>query len=233
MSIKFVIGKKEVLSKKIAMEFAKEIKKHPEAILLLPTGNSPIGIYQELQKKHKSGLKFDKLTTFNLDEYLDIDVNKNKLSFRNFMKEHLFDHVGIKHYHFPDTPKAYDAKLDKVKKFNLGMIGVGVNGHIAFNEPGALKTTRTNVVKLTKSTIEANFKGIKKYPTKAITMGMKDIIGKTDKLILIAWGESKVDALTKLVEGKVTKEWPITYLKGHKNLTIYTDNKQFKNAKIK
>lgn len=222
-------GTKETLSEMIANEMANLISKKPNAKLLLPTGNSPILIYKELIKKHQEGLSFHKIETFNLDEYTGIDVNKSNLSFRNFMKKHLFNFIDIdqKKINFPDTPKNYNTKLDKIKKFDFGLIGVGVNGHIAFNEPPAKYKLRTHMVKLSDSTINSNFNGMINYPTTAITMGLKDIIEKTDRLVLIVWGNSKKEALKKYKEALQTnvvdENWPITYLIKAKNFVIYTD----------
>ena len=223
------IGNKEELSKEIGNEIAEVVLNNPKAKLLLPTGSSPISVYKQVIKKFEEGISFEGVTTFNLDEYLEIDPNEYKDSFRNFMNKNLFDHINInkENTYFPEIPESYDSKLDAVKEFDFGMIGVGTNGHIAFNEPPAEYSKRTNVVKLAKSTIEANFPGEDSYPTTAITMGLIDIIERPKKLVLIAWGESKRDALYAYQKsketGQVDPNWPITYLIKAKNLVIYTD----------
>ncbi len=228
------IGKKSNLVKKIAQQFKDQIQQKEDSTLCLPTGSSPIEIYKKLIKFYKRGeLSFKEIETYNLDEYLGIDPFKNPLSFRKFMDNYLFDHLDIKksNTHFPKTARSYNDALDDVEQFDLTMLGVGVNGHIAFNEPGS-EFGRTQEIELTESTIKVNFidQGIDDgYPTKAITMGLFDIYEKSNKIILIAWGESKRAVLIKFKEAKASGEkdpsWPITYFIDHPNFQIYTDLK--------
>ncbi len=225
----FNYNQKEILEQEIATIFKEQLLKKPNSILCLSTGNSPVGIYSELIKFYQSNqLSFKDVTTYNLDEYLEIDPNISPISFRNFMANKLFDHIDIDKTRtfFPKEPKEYDDKLDAIAGFDLALVGVGSNGHIAFNEPGT-GFLRTNVVKLTQSTINDNFKGIKNYPTTSITMGIKDIYEKSNHIILIAWGESKRAALTKFKQAKQSNKkddnWPITHFIDHPNFEIYTD----------
>ncbi len=194
-------------------------------LLLLATGNTPIDIYRYLIKfSQTSEVSFRKTTTFNLDEYIGIEKYQ-KDSFRYFMDEHLFDHINIKkdQTFFPDNEKSYNDKLDQYGNFDFTILGVGQNGHIAFNEPGSKIETRTNIVKLTESTLKANFPGRNDFPTHAITMGLYDIYHKSDLIYLVAYGEGKRKALEKVMEGKVDDNWPITHFIKHKNITIFTD----------
>ncbi len=227
----FKTNQKEILEQEIATIFKEQLLKKPNSILCLSTGNSPVGIYRKLIEFYQAKqLSFKDVTTYNLDEYLEIDPNTSSLSFRNFMANNLFNHIDInkENTFFPAEPKEYDAKLDAIKGFDLALVGVGSNGHIAFNEPGT-GFLRTNIVKLAQSTINDNFKGIDNYPTTSITMGLKDIYEKSNRIILIAWGESKRAALTKFKEAKLANKkddnWPITHFIDHPNFEIYTDLK--------
>ncbi len=225
----FKYGQKEILEQEIATIFKKQLMNKPNSILCLSTGNSPVGIYQRLIDFYqREQISFKKVTTYNLDEYLEIDPQTSPLSFRNFMADKLFNHIDIdkENTFFPKEPKEYDAKLDSISGFDLALVGVGSNGHIAFNEPG-VGFLRTNVVKLAQSTINDNFKGIEHYPTTSITMGLKDIYEKSQRIILIAWGESKREALTKFKQAKLANKkddnWPITHFIDHPNFEIYTN----------
>lgn len=224
------IGNKEQLSKEIGQNLVELVKNKPDAKLILATGMSPVEVYKSVIENAKTNsISFKNVSTYNLDEYLGIDTESDKDSFRNFMNDNLFNHIDFdkSKTNFPNTPEEYDKKLDELDEIDWGIIGVGTNGHIAFNEPPAKYETRTNIVELTKSTIESNFPGRDKYPTSAITMGIIDIIEKPKNLILIAWGESKKPALqaykNALETGKTDPNWPITYLIKAKNLIIYTD----------
>lgn len=227
--IKFLVKDKDKLEEFVAKRMGKIIKKESDPLFILATGNSPVGVYKKLIKKHEKGLSFKGLTTYNLDEYRGIDKFPED-SFRKFMDDNLFDHVDIdkKKTNFPSDVKKYDKSLDKIEKFNFTILGVGTNGHIAFNEPGTPFKTRTNEVTLTQSTIESNFKGRDKYPTKAITMGLYDIYNKSSEIVLLAWGEGKRDALQKLKEGVKRDDCPITHFVDHPNMTVVTDLKEFK-----
>ncbi len=222
--MEIIKGKKEELEIKVATVISNIITEKPAAKLILATGNSPVGVYSNLIKNHQSGLSFSEVTSYNLDEYLDIETYKED-SFRKFMNDNLFDNIDIdkENTNFPTTTEEYDAKLDQIDKFDFTILGVGTNGHIAFNEPGTPFETRTNLVKLTESTIISNFPGRDDYPTEAITMGLYDIYNKSKKIILLAWGEGKRDALTKLKEGVKRDDCPITHFVDHPDFTIVTD----------
>ncbi len=224
MILNIVKGKKEELEIDVANIISDIIKEKEDAKLILATGNSPVGVYKELIEKHKNGLSFSKVTSFNLDEYLEIEKYQED-SFRKFMNDNLFDYIDInKEYTlFPTTPEEYDERLNRVDYFDFTILGVGTNGHIAFNEPGTGFETRTHEVELTQSTIESNFPGRSEYPTRAITMGLNDIYNKSNKIILLAWGETKRDALNKLLEGVKRDDYPITHFIDHPDFTIVTD----------
>ncbi len=222
--MEIIKGTKEQLELKVATVISDIVREKSDAKLILATGNSPVGVYSHLIKNHQAGLSFVGVTSYNLDEYLDIDKYWDD-SFRKFMDDNLFDSIDIdkSNTNFPTTTEEYDAKLDKIDKFDFTILGVGTNGHIAFNEPGTPFETRTNLVELTESTIISNFPGRDDYPTKAITMGLYDIYNKSSKIILLAWGEGKRDALNKLKEGVKRDDCPITHFIDHPDFTIVTD----------
>ncbi len=218
-------GNKEELELKVANVISGIITEKPESKLILATGNSPVAVYKHLINKNQNeGLDFSKVISYNLDEYLGIDKFESD-SFRKFMDDNLFNHVNIDkdQTNFPTTTQEYDEKLNRIDKFDFTILGVGTNGHIAFNEPGTPFETRTNQVKLTQSTIESNFPGRDEYPTEAITMGLYDIYNKSSKIILLAWGEGKRDALNKFKEGVKRDDCPITHFIDHPDFTIVTD----------
>lgn len=227
--IKFIVKSKSDLEKMVADRIATIITEKENSHLILATGNSPVGVYKNLIQKHKEeGLSFKNVTSYNLDEYRDIE-NYPEDSFEKFMNDNLFDGVDIdkSNTHFPNNPSEYDAELDKVGMFDFTILGVGTNGHIAFNEPGTKFEARTKEIELEQSTIESNFPGRDSYPTKAVTMGLFDIYNKSKEIILLAWGEGKRDALNKLKEGIKTDDCPITHFADHPNMTIVTDLKDF------
>ncbi len=227
MTTKIVYGKKEELEKEIANIISNKLLTIKKPKLILPTGNSPIGVYNELVEKfNKKEISFKNTTTFNLDEYLEKEKYED-VSFEKFMNENLFKFVNIKKnkINFPSDPGSYDRKLDKVSSFDFALLGVGVNGHIAFNEPGTEFNSRTHEVELTNSTIKANFKGMDIYPKNAITMGIKDIFERSDEIIIMAWGDSKREAIKSFLKNSVDSNWPITYFIKHKNIKIYTNIK--------
>lgn len=230
--MKIVYGNKEELQKQIAKEFAQRINSKEKSNVILATGNSPVGLYNEMINLYNKGeLSFKNVTSYNLDEYLGMDEITKKYAFRKFMNDNLFNKVDIdkNNTFFPEEgTESYNEKLDKVDKMDWTLLGVGSNGHIAFNEPGTPFSYRTNEVVLKKSTIADNFPNPEEILTSAITMGMYDIYNKSSKIVLLAWGNAKKPALDMLVKGIKTDEWPITHFTDHPCLTIYTDIEEFK-----
>jgi len=190
----------------------------PEPKLILPTGSTPIGLYNELVNRQ---LDWSNVTTFNLDEYI---INPNHpQSYHSFMKKHLFDRIDIypNNCNFPDrNTQAYE---DIIPEIDLCILGIGSNGHIAFNEPGSSFDSVTRVVDLDKQTIEDNsrfFDSIEDVPTQAITMGLKTIM-KSKKIVLMANGKYKKDILDKAMNGEVTEDVPASILQNHNNVEVY------------
>lgn len=205
------------------------IKSKEEVTLGLATGSSPEGIYEIFREK-KPDTKH--VTTVNLDEYLGLD-DEHPQSYRQFMNEQLFNHLPFKKTYVPDgahpvsgeeAAKEYDEILEK-HPVDLQLLGIGENGHIAFNEPGASFEAGTNVTDLTESTINANSRNFEtkcEVPTQAITMGIASIL-KAKEILLIASGPKKAQAIKELLELAPTEDMPATALKNHPNVTIVVD----------
>jgi len=223
---------------KIASEIVEEqILKKPDCVLGLATGSSPIGLYDNLIADNKTGkIDFSKVTTVNLDEYFGLSGD-NDQSYRYFMNEHLFNYVNIdKSKTFvpsgnSDEPekecKAYDELIKSLGGIDLQVLGIGNNGHIGFNEPSNEFSDGTHVTELTESTIKANarfFADISLVPTKALTMGIGTIMS-AKKIVLVANGKGKVDAVTRTVFGEITPNVPASILQNHPDCTIIFSDK--------
>ena len=190
----------------------------PEPKLILPTGSTPIGLYKELVNRQ---LDWSTTTTFNLDEYI---INPNHpQSYHSFMKKHLFDRINIypNNCNFPDrNTQAYE---DIISEVDICILGIGSNGHIAFNEPSSSFDSVTRVVDLTEETIKDNsrfFPTIEDVPTQAITMGLKPIMS-SKKIIIMANGKHKKDILEQAMYGDITEDIPASILQTHTNMEAF------------
>jgi glucosamine-6-phosphate deaminase len=224
----------EEISKLAADYLINTVKAKNDAILGLPTGSTPIGMYQEVINRYKDNISFQNVRTFNLDEYVGLDKS-NINSYRYFMDENLFSHIDIKeeNIHIPngvatDIEKEcinYENLLKTTGQMDIMYLGIGHNGHIGFNEPDEFFEPYTHIVKLTEDTIEANkrfFDNIESVPKTAITMGIKTIMS-AKKIILLASGESKAEAISKTVKGKITPRVPASILQLHNDVTLIID----------
>ena len=223
------------MSRAAAQIFADQIKKKPNIILGLATGGTPVKMYKELIRMHKEeGLDFSKVVTFNLDEYLGISGDHDQ-SYRYFMDTNLFNHINIKKSNThvlsgkaKDAAaecKSYEDAIKKAGGIDIQLLGIGGNGHIAFNEPGSPKNSRTRVVDLTQKTIEDNarfFASVNDVPKQALSMGNGTIM-EAKAIVLIADKTSKADAIAKSVEGLATEQVPASLLQAHKNTTFVVD----------
>jgi glucosamine-6-phosphate deaminase len=210
------------------------VKSKSNAILGLPTGSTPVGMYQEVINQYKDKISFQNVRTFNLDEYVGIDKT-NVNSYRYFMDENLFSHIDIKEENI-NIPNGvakdmeqqsvdYENSLNSTGQMDIMYLGIGHNGHIGFNEPEDFFEPYTHVVKLTDDTIEANkrfFDNIEDVPKTAITMGIKTILS-AKKIILLASGESKAEAIFKTLKGKITPQVPASILQLHNDVTLIID----------
>lgn len=232
-----VIVKKDYdqMSKFAAELIAKIIRRKPNAVLGLATGSTPLGTYKELIRMHKEeGLDFSGVTTFNLDEYVGLKPDHDQ-SYRYFMNDNLFNHINIKkeNTHVPDGMAAdipafckwYEEEMKKAGGIDIQLLGIGGNGHIAFNEPGSSLGSRTRVKTLDENTRKDNarfFKTIDEVPKYAITMGIGTIMDAR-QLVLLANKETKADAIAKTVEGPITAMVPATIVQLHPKATIIVD----------
>lgn len=237
-----VIVKKdyESISKEAANIIKDEMVKNPNIVLGLATGSTPVGMYQELIRFHKEeGLDFSNVTTFNLDEYVGID-DDHPNSYHYFMKDVLFDHINInmENTFVPDgkaeDPESYCREYDRLIEekggIDIQILGIGENGHIAFNEPDKKLNVGTSIVDLTQSTIEANsrfFDSIDEVPKTAITMGIGSIM-KAKKIILLANGKKKAKVIKELLKGeKITTDLPASMLLLHPDVTVIVDEEVY------
>ena len=210
------------------------IAEKPKAVLGLATGATPVPTYKKLIEMYNNGeISFKDVTTFNLDEYCDLDKN-DKNSYYTFMHENLFNSVDIKEENVnfldgnaPDCDaesKRYAEAIKAVGGVDLQLLGIGTNGHIAFNEPADEFTDEAFKVTLTQSTINSNQKyfGDVPMPRYAMTMGIGSIM-RSKKILLIATGAGKADAIKKLASGVVTPQVPCSILNNHADTIIMVD----------
>ena len=226
--------KSEEINRQIADTFIDLIKRNPKAILGLATGSSPVGVYQLLVKAYEEGeISFKDIKTFNLDEYVGLD-GSNDQSYRYFMNYNLFDHVDIdkNNTHVPSgigdieaKAKEYDEMIKAAGGIDLQILGLGSDCHIAFNEPGTPFDSLTHVTDIAESTIKDNarfFARIEDVPTKAVTMGLKSIMNAR-KIVLLATGKNKAQAVYDLIKGEQNESHPGSILRDHPDCTIYVD----------
>lgn len=223
------------MSAKAAAIIASQIILKPNSILGLATGDTPVGTYKELIRMYNDGqIDFSKVKTFNLDEYYGI-TDENKQSYYYYMMENLFKHINIdkKHINIPngmaknieEECAGYERKIGEAGGIDLQILGIGVNGHIGFNEPNANFEAQTHLVNLNEKTIKSNsrfFNSIDQVPTKAISMGIRTIMN-SQKIVLLANGASKAEAIAKTINGKISPEVPASILQLHKDVTIIVD----------
>lgn len=223
------------ISKVTSNLICNEINKKPDITLGLATGSSPIGTYKELINLYNEGkVDFSKVKTFNLDEYYNLSKS-NKQSYDYFMKENFFNHINIdlNNTHIPNglandietECKEYDLSILNNGGIDIQILGIGSNAHIAFNEPSNTFKVGTSLVNLTQSTIQANsrfFEKIEDVPTQAISMGIGSIF-KAKKIILIASGKSKAEAIYKTLNEDINPQVPSSILQLHNDVTLILD----------
>ena len=225
----------EEMSKIAAEMFKEQLKNDRETVFGMATGSTPEGFYKELVAAYRAGeISFAHAKSFNLDEYIGISPT-NEASYHYFMDYNLYDHIDMKRENIfvPEgnttnlekVTSEYDAMIKQVGNIDIQLLGIGVNGHIGFNEPGTPFALGTNVVELTESTREANkiyFDSIEDVPTHAITMGIHTIM-QSKKVVLLISGPSKQEAYDRLRSGEVTEDFPASALHNHPDVTvIYT-----------
>ncbi len=209
----------------------------PNLVLGLATGSSSIGLYKHLVRMHNTeGLDFSKVKTFNLDEYVEIPCDHPQ-SYHTFMAKHFFNHVNIpkENQHIPQNTifnhesfcTVYEEEIKRTGGIDIQVLGIGTDGHIAFNEAGSSLASRTRIVTLSESTLDANaiyFGGDPNaVPEMAITMGIGTIM-EAKQCLLLANGEAKAKAIAKAVEGPISASVPASILQMHPNTTYLIDD---------
>jgi len=233
--MKIIITKDYEEMSKEAFKIVKDvISSNSEAVLGLATGSTPLGLYQNMIKDHKeNGTSYKKIKTVNLDEYAGLDYSSDQ-SYVYFMRHNLFDHIDIDLANTNiEDGKAVDrikeceryTKLLDILKQDIQVLGIGSNGHIAFNEPGTPFGSDTHIVDLTESTIKDNsrlFERIEDVPRQAFTMGLKNIM-HAKKILILANGKNKANAVYGLVKGEVSEACPASVLQLHPDCTLVCD----------
>lgn len=223
------------MSRKAANIISAQVIIKPHAVLGLATGSTPIDTYKNLIQMYQDGmLDFSNVTSINLDEYKGLSGD-NDQSYRYFMNTNLFNHINIKkeNTYVPNgletdiakECRRYDAIMEQAGGVDLQLLGIGGNGHIGFNEPDNAFKTGTHCVSLTESTIQANarfFNSMSEVPTQAYTMGIRNIMS-AKKILLIASGSSKAQALYDSFMGPVTPSVPASILQLHSDVTVVAD----------
>ena len=211
---------------------AAQITRKGDSVLGLATGSTPIPAYEMLVQWYDRGvIDFDRVRTFNLDEYVGID-HKNPLSYHAFMQEHLFSKVNLRkeNVHLPSgnaaaDAEAYDKAIHAAGGIDIQLLGIGRNGHIGFNEPADAFVKDTNKVALTASTIDANarfFASRDDVPTHAYTMGIGSIM-KAKRVLLVVNGEKKAQAVKDCFFGPIKPQAPGSILQLHPDFTLVAD----------
>lgn len=214
---------------KKAFEIIKKGMDNGATVLGLATGSTPITLYKEMTS---SDLDFSNMTSVNLDEYVGLGGDDDQ-SYHHFMNVQLFDKKPFKETFVPNGKaddleaacKEYDEVIEK-HPIDIQILGIGQNGHIGFNEPGAPFDGKTSVVDLTESTINANkrfFEKAEDVPTKAVSMGVGSIL-KGKEIVLLAYGENKADAIKGMIDGPVTTDMPASALQNHDNVIVIIDD---------
>lgn len=231
----FIFENKEDLFNDLANKFVEEIKGNPEIKLGLATGSTPVPLYEKLIEDFKANkTSYKKVQTFNLDEYIGLPEGHEQ-SYRTFMNNIFFNHIDIDlaNTHIPSGNAKdlameafnYDKLLEK-NQVDIQLLGIGTNAHIGFNEPGSKFDSNTIIVDLAEETRDANvrfFDSMDDVPTEAITMGIGSIM-KAKKIILVATGKAKAEAIFNTIEGPITTNVPASILQTHDNVEIYLDN---------
>jgi glucosamine-6-phosphate deaminase len=215
--------------------FVRQVKQKPNSVLGLATGSTPLGTYRKLIEAYQAGrVSFKDVTTFNLDEYYGLEPTHEQ-SYRRFMRESLFDHIDIDHSrtHVPlgiatdvdAETNAYEAAIVATGGIDVQLLGIGTDGHIAFNEPGSSFASRTRLKTLTRRTRQDNarfFGSLDLVPKLALTMGIGSILDAR-QLLLLACGEGKAEAIAKSVEGPVSAICPGSALQLHRRAIVVLD----------
>ena len=226
--MKVITVKHQLEGPKIGFDLLKEAMDNGAKTLGLATGSTPVEFYNQIVK---SDLDFSDMTSVNLDEYVGLD-GSDEQSYRYFMSKHLFNEKPFKENFLPNgkaadleaETKAYDQIIAE-HPIDFQILGIGQNGHIGFNEPGTSFEETTHVVDLQESTIKANarfFENEEDVPRQAISMGIASIMA-AKSIVLMAYGESKAEAIKGMVEGEITEDMPASILQKHADVVVIAD----------
>ena len=235
MSMQVIVcGSSEIGSRHATRSVRKLLEKNPSAALLLPTGGTPVRMYELLcAAVVGKQITFSQARTFNLDEYLGVSP-EHPQSYHKFMRDNLFSKIDIKKtnihipYPKPVDPEKHCTKYEKsvrAAEIDLAILGIGRNGHIAFYEPGDPLNSTTRIVNLAQSTISANarfFDDQEEVPRRAVTVGLSTIM-TAQRIIVLAFGKDKAEAVQKAIEGPVTSDIPASILQQHRSVTYVLD----------
>ena len=238
------LGDQQTASRYVAIELIKLLQDKPDAILGLATGATMTSVYPYftdlLDLNH---IDVSQVHTFNLDEYVGLDAH-HEHSYHHYMHERLFDNYSGWNKAFIHIPNGaadnlesealrYETLLQSVGQRDIQLLGIGQNGHIGFNEPGTPFDSHTRVVNLTTSTIQANsaFSKLADVPKQAISMGL-DNITRAKRIILLAFGDKKHDALQRLIDGHITEDLPASILHQHERVDVIVDNALYQSLNI-
>ena len=224
------------LSEKASQAVIDQLYDKPDSVLGLSTGSTPMGMYQELIKAFKENkVDFSRATFFNLDEYLGLEPD-NVNSYSYYMQKNFFNQIKVdqSRINIPNgmaedltkESEDYEEKIELAKGIDLQILGIGENGHLAFNEPGSFFKSRTRIVDLSEHTKIVNarhFKNSYEVPEKAITMGLGTIM-QAKKILLLASGVKKAQAVRRMIMKPVTADLPASILQKHKGVTAIIDN---------
>jgi glucosamine-6-phosphate deaminase len=226
----------DALARALAADVARNLTARPDLILGLPTGRTPIPLYRELVRLHRAGrADFRRATTFNLDEFLGLDA-RDPHSYRAFMQRHLFDHVNLapRRIQFLNGAardverecRRYERAIDRAGGIDLQILGLGMNGHIGFNEPARALAARTHATRLKPATRRANASffdnRVSAVPREALSMGMGTIL-HARRIVLLATGATKARCVQRMIEGPVTPRLPGSFLQLHRGAEIWLD----------
>lgn len=223
------------VSDRAAEIVAGQMRRKPNSVIGFATGSTPLGLYRRLIQMHENdGLDFSKITTFNLDEYIGL-ASTHPQSYHYFMWDKLFGHVNVSPSNvfipegiledIDEFCRWYEAQIAQVGGIDLQILGIGANGHLAFNEPGSSLGSRTRIKTLADKTVSDNarfFGPDEQVPRHSITMGIGTIM-ESERLLMLASGEGKADAVQAMIEGPITAMLPASILQLHRDATCVID----------
>jgi glucosamine-6-phosphate deaminase len=239
-----VFGTADALARTLALDVRRRVGDRPRMVLGLPTGHTPIPLYRALVHLHRAGrIDFSRVTTFNLDEFLGLTADDPR-SYRAFMQRHLFDLVNVSRRRIQFLSgipadvgrecQRYERAIDRAGGIDLQILGLGMNGHIGFNEPARALMARTHLTHLKPATRRANARffdnRVSAVPREALSMGMATIL-QSRRIVLLATGATKARCVQRLIEGPVTPRLPASFLQLHRCAEIWLDRAAASNLK--